>query len=216
MRSFRAEKLWTPDGSRPHILIPVTPEVVELAEVYTTVIPAWSRERAQHLPPVRPQFLHITVTWLDTPTADVIPNWIEELETAVAAQLVDLVPFPMRLGPATPVTYGVELVVGPDEPAAELARRCQQAMRTVFGTDAPVASPAQYRPHCSLSYCQATLDEEGLGSTLLSAVPAGGQYRPAPVEMTVDSVIITDQDTFADGGLRWNQDTVRTVSFGAV
>jgi hypothetical protein len=73
-------------------------------------------------------------------------------------------------------------------------------MREVFGARGPVATPAQYRPHCSLVYCQSALSEEGLGSWLLSAAPIGCQFRPEPVEIIADRVTIAVQDTFATGG----------------
>lgn len=214
MRSFRDAKLWSPLGSRPHILIPIAPTVTALAATYTDALPNWRADWATYLQAVPPEFLHVTVTWLDDLTERVAPDGLTGLADELASELADHEPFALRCGPALPVTYGLELFVIGDAAASALAQRCRVAMRRAFGRDAPVADPVCYQPHCSLGYCVADVSEEGLGSAMTSARTNGESARPDPIDMVVDKVIVTDQDTFTPDGLRWNLDTVETVHFG--
>lgn len=214
MRSFREAKFWTPLGSRPHVLIPISADVTALAAVYTDALPSWRADWSAFLDTVAPEYLHVTVTWLDELTEKAAPNGLAELATALADELDEQEPIVLRCGPAIPVTYGLELFVVGDAAADALARRCRAAMRRVFGPEAAVAEPARYRPHCSLAYCAANVSEEGLGSVMAKATAQGETARPEPIDMTIDRVIVTDQDTFASDGLRWNLDTAATVHFG--
>lgn len=213
MRPFREDRCWSPEGARPHILIPLPAAVGALAEVYTGVLDRWREDWTRHLQPVQARFLHVTLTWLDTPSSGLAVGWADRLAGELAERLAGCRTFQLRFGPAIPSTYAVELYVGPDAPAADLARRCREAMHAVFGADAPVATPTQYRPHCAIAYSRTAESEDGLGRLLMSATAPGSAFRPEPAQVLVDTVIVTDQDTFAPGGLTWNETSVRTVPF---
>jgi hypothetical protein len=203
MRNFLQDKRWSPDGARPHVLIPVTPAVEQLAAVYAGALPVWREDWDQHLQLVSPAALHVTVAWVDQVVA-AAPTVLLDLESALRDELTDIDPFPALVGPATVVTYSVELfVLGADDAFAELGRRCRRAVRAVFGADA-APEPARTLPHLAIAYGRSEIDDTGLGRALTAAA-AAGQPRPVPVEMLVDEVVVADIDTFAAAGPCWPQ-----------
>ncbi|MFC0431065.1 hypothetical protein [Kutzneria buriramensis] len=203
MRNFLRDKVWSPDGARPHVLVPVTPSVAALAAVYAGALPAWREDWAEHLQLVPPSALHVTVAWVDQPIATA-PTALADLEQAVSEELTGMTAFPALVGPATVVTYGVELyVLGADDDFAELGRRCRRAVRAVFGA-AAAPEPARTLPHLAIAYGRNDIDDTTLGRTLTAAA-APGQPRPVPVEMLVDQVLVADMDAFAAAGPGWSQ-----------
>ena len=218
MRDFDACR-WSPDGSRPHVEIPATTEVTELAGIYRQQVIGWWQEQNDERPfdavfrLVPDEYLHLTAGWVDQLTTTLPDGAID----AVASRLADLQPLRLTVGPALVGLYAVELYVVPDPAADRLAAAVRAAFRDVLGpTAAP--EPALERPWCphiSFLYGQQHVDTDALASRLQYGTlhPRTGRLV-RPVTMPVASVLLVDQDTWGHEGLSWNQSTAWQVGLG--
>lgn len=217
------KRIWSPVGSRPHIEIPAAPAVAELAAAYTAQAAAWWAEhddpRDFHaiVRPVAPEFLHLTVGWLDQLTATLAPGAFDALHAVLTDRLADLEPFEVTVGPGIVGAVALELYVAPILQAAALAATVRGAIRDVFGADAaPEPPPARpWRPHITAFYGAASFSTDALASRVLCTLAPGEGCLITPVTMAVDAVLLVDQDTWGSDGLAWNQDTARRIALGA-
>ncbi|RSM53964.1 hypothetical protein DMB66_37950 [Actinoplanes sp. ATCC 53533] len=221
MRRF-ADTLWSPTGSRPHIEVPASPQVAGLAAAYVAQSRAWwdeqndERDFDEVFEVVNTPFLHMTVAWLDMLSTSLSPGQFDTLHDTLARRLAALAPFEVRVGPATVGLYAVELYIVPNTQANELAGHARAALREVFGeTAAPEPRPVRpWRAHVTAMYGRQRVDTDALASRLAYTTSPEGQGLLAPVTMTVDHVLLVDQDTWGPDGLAWNQHTARTVALG--
>ncbi|WP_433531342.1 2'-5' RNA ligase family protein [Micromonospora sp. CA-263727] len=221
MRSFD-ETMWSPPGSRPHIEIPATEQVHALAGACLAQTRTWWAEQGDSRPfevvfrTIAPEFLHLTVGWLDQLTVSLTPGQLDALHTALVGRLRHIAPFDVTVGPAFMGLYALELYVVPSRQADALAGAVRAAIREVFGAQAaPEPSPARWwRPHISVFYGCQPADTDALASRIAYTPAPGGDRLIAPIAMAVDAVLLVDQDTWGPTGLAWDTGTARRIPLG--
>lgn len=222
MRDF-GETRWSPDGSRPHVDVLVTPEVAALAAAYLDHARVWWGQQAdprqfeQVFRPVIPDYLHLTLTWLDRVTAKVGTGLMNDIEVALRTRLSDLPPFEITAGPGTVGYYALELFVTPSDAADALARAARQALRDAVGPDAVPEPPTDrpWCPHVAILHGRQRVDTDGLASRILYVPPPAATALLRPTTMRIDGVVLVDQDTWGPNGLAWDQQTARCIPLGA-
>jgi len=207
MRDF-ARKRWSPVGSRPHVLIPVYgSDVAALASHYSYDhdLGEWYSEWDELLRGVHPFFWHLTLAWLDTPTARTEPgNWLA-LRKALLPALANVGPVVLTAGTAVVSEHGVHLRVNRTPELDQLADAAREAMHSVFGAAAPVSDHGpDWQPHIALFHGRADVK-----------TPSGPlRVTHLAATMPVREVLLVDHDTWGPDGPRWDIASARRVPVG--
>ncbi|ABW14900.1 conserved hypothetical protein [Parafrankia sp. EAN1pec] len=109
----------------------------------------------EYLDPVPVDGLHMTVqgvAFADELTAETVAA----IGKAADERCADIEPFTLTVGPIAAYTGGTFLRASPWQPVAELRERLRAAIGDVLGADAVPDEPARFKPHISVTYCNAT------------------------------------------------------------
>lgn len=185
------------------MLIPIhAPDAVAAC---AAAVAAWRPDWAQWLMLLAPEHLHLTLASSSRPSGTLSEHDRAALRMAVEHQVADVAAFELTLGPIREVTYGIELDVHPaaDDPFADLAARCRDALGTVLGPDT-VATPDVHwtYPHIALAYAIQSGASGLLPGWLAHARTPDGR-RPPRMCQTIDSIGLIDADPFSPGGYFW-------------
>ncbi|MFJ2864959.1 2'-5' RNA ligase family protein [Kitasatospora sp. NPDC087314] len=189
---FGPKRIWS-TSPYPHFLILLDryPQYVEYARQHVGLL-----GRFEHLAAVPAQWLHITVQGVHHPAG---PEQVKRLEEEARAELADVVPFEVQLGPTWPGVTAVTVAPYPEEPMAALNRKVRAAADRVKGIE---LRPEEKRfwPHTAIAYAKA--DAGQADDYLLNR--ALRQLRPERVTITVDTVHLVMQIQDPDAGFyRW-------------
>lgn len=203
--------MWSPLGSRPHLLLTADQALADYAASVNSRARAWWAAHGdgrawddvvQELPS---HYLHITLAWLDRPTNQVSPDEWNRVRAEAARRLAAVPLVEVRIGEPIVGPYALEVYVHPSAELDEVAAQARAALRAVFGERAAPEPPADkpYRPHLSCFYGTAAFDDAGLQEALLDGTSRGDDEHSTVLTMPAQA-ILTDQDTFHPGGFRWD------------
>lgn len=151
-----ADHWWWRPGWRPdrHYL---TWYLVFHDQALTDYVASFQHELADldYLDPVPVDGLHMTVqgvAFADEMTID----QVTALGMAADEQCADIEPFTLTVGPIAAYPGGTFLRSAPWQPVAHLRERLRAAIAAVLGPDQVPAEPARFKPHISVTYCNAT------------------------------------------------------------
>ena len=203
MRDFGAEKMWTPAGSRPHVYLTPAPgdDLRALCDTLTAhpgPLERWQPNWREFTHALAPEFWHITLAWLNIPTHWTPPGSWDALKRTLTTDLAGVAPVALTPVRVETTTHGVLMWIAATPELLALAEAAGQAMRSVYGADAPVT--VEDHPHIALAYGCAIVDTPPLSIT------------PAPVTDTARNVQLVDCDTFGPAGLSWDTGTARRIS----
>ncbi|MBL7487623.1 2'-5' RNA ligase family protein [Frankia sp. AgB1.9] len=108
-----------------------------------------------YLDPVPPDGIHMTVQGVGFPD-EVSPEAAERIGENADARMADIAPFTLTIGPIASYPGGTFLRAAPWHPVAEVRERLRQAIADELGADQVPAEPARFKPHVSVTYCNAT------------------------------------------------------------
>ena len=107
-----------------------------------------------YLDPVPVDGLHLTVQGVAF--ADEMPaDQVAALGKAADEACADVEPFTLTVGPIAAYTGGTFLRTAPWQPVASLRERLRSAVGQILGPDAVPDEPARFKPHISVTYCNA-------------------------------------------------------------
>ena len=222
MQNFFADRVWSPLGSRPHILLTGSTDLAAYAASINARARRWwerqpgstGRRWDDLVREVPGHYLHITLTWLDRLTTEVDAAELRQLSDELVDRFAALSPTEVRIGEPMVRTHAVELYVHPSPQLNAIAAQARAALRVVLGDDAAPEPPQgkPWRPHLSTFYGNAEFDSAGLAETLLDGpAPAGG--HTTVLTMPAEGILV-DQDTFRDEGFWWDTATARSITVG--
>ncbi|MDT7783515.1 MAG: Cyclic phosphodiesterase-like protein [Pseudonocardiales bacterium] len=221
MQSFQ-DRIWSPPGSRPHLLLLGDEALAAYAAELNGWIRSWweqhGDDRTWHeiVEEIPAHYLHLTLTWVDQLTAQVGPQAWNRLREEFAARMAEVEPVRVSIGEPMVRSVALELYVHPSPELQDLATRARASVRAVFG-DAAAPEPTEqrpYRPHVSTLYSRAAFNTDGLQHALLKDFGlAVGEH--STVFTMNPAAILCDQDTFAAGGFRWDQDSAVVIPVGS-
>lgn len=216
MRDF-GRKMWSPAGPRPHLLLTFAgkedsfycdrlvhdPRLADDEGIAPIgALTQWHPHWYDIVSPVPTQFRHMTVAWLDCPTADTPPGSSLELQRRLYMPLAAFRNIRLRLIGLVASEHGIQLRIERSKDLDRLLRVAREVMCEVYGADAPVHTPNPDRLHIALAYGRADAD---------TATGPIDWVEPPPSRLSVDSVTYADLDTFHPEGPRWEPDTVGRV-----
>jgi len=108
-----------------------------------------------YLDPVPADGIHMTIQGVGFPD-EISPEAAARIGENAAAGLVDIAPFTLTVGPIASYPGGTFLRAAPWRPVAEVRERLRRAVATELGADQVPAEPARFKPHISVTYCNAT------------------------------------------------------------
>ncbi|MFE6052865.1 2'-5' RNA ligase family protein [Kitasatospora sp. NPDC056446] len=191
---FDPQRIW-PNGPYPHFLILLDryPQYVEYVRQHAELL-----SRFVHLEAVPAEWLHITVQGIHHPAS---PEQLNRLGDEARAELADVAPFEVQLGPTWPGVTAITVAPYPEEPMATLNRKVRAAVSRVDGVELR-AEEKRFWPHTSIAYAKA--DSSQADDYLLNR--ALRQLRPERITLTVDSVHLVQQIQDPKAGYyRWEE-----------
>ncbi|WP_131787156.1 2'-5' RNA ligase family protein [Protofrankia symbiont of Coriaria ruscifolia] len=108
-----------------------------------------------YLDPVPADGIHMTVQGVGFPDQVDIETAARIGEQA-AARTADIEPFTLTVGPIAAYPGGTFLRAAPWGPVADVRERLREAIATELGADQVPTEPARFKPHISVTYCNAT------------------------------------------------------------
>jgi len=201
MRDF-GEKLWAPAGSRPHIFLTPGPALTGLCEnVLDEAGPlsAWYPGWPAVVRAVDRDARHVTLGWVDLPTAAAVPGTWQGLAAALEREVAEIAPVTLTAEKLVTTSHGVIVTIAATPELNCLADAVEHSMDAVFG--AGVRTVTDRSPHLALVYGRAHADTPELSIPIRSTSD------------TVHSLLLVDHDTFGSG--RWNPTTAHSIALTA-
>ncbi|OHV40826.1 2'-5' RNA ligase family protein [Pseudofrankia sp. EUN1h] len=108
-----------------------------------------------YLDPVPADGIHMTVQGVGFPD-EVDPSTAARIGEQATARTADIEPFTLTVGPIAAYPGGTFLRAAPWRPVAEVRDRLRESIAAELGADQVPAEPARFKPHISVTYCNAT------------------------------------------------------------
>jgi hypothetical protein len=219
VRNFLSDRVWSPLGSRPHILLTANEALIDYGALLNHRARKWWEQGpdtrnwddvVQQLPG---HFLHITLDWLDRPTSRTTPEQWQQLQDELTRRFAALPPAEVQVGEPMVRSHALEVYIHPTPELNEIAAQARSALQMVFGKEAvPDRAPDKpWRPHLSTFYGAAEFDDDGLRQALVTDDVEEGHTTV----LTMPAIaVLVDQDTFAPGGFTWDTTTATTLQIG--
>lgn len=218
MRSFDNER-WDVPGPRWITQLQLGPAALDLGDVYAASAGRWWKSHGdgrsfEQVFRVLPRDVrHVTLTLVDHPAADVPQARVEQLHCAIADRLAHVGPVEIRLGPAIPNTFAIELYIEPSTALTALQALVVEAYRETFPDAAPEPRHKQWRAHTAIGYCTSDFDDTTLASALLRTPGPVAGYLGS-VTSTVTQVLLAATDAWSPSGLTWDRETALPLPLG--
>jgi 2'-5' RNA ligase len=197
---FHEKRMWL-GGPYPHFLVLLGehPQFRAYARAHRELLDQYSPQLAA----VPERWLHATVQGIHHSVPD---GQLGRLADAARAELGQMEPFQVQIGPTWPGITAITVAIYPESGMADLNTRVRKAAQSVPGISLRPAE-SRFWAHGSLAYARDEFDDRRLNRALRA-------LRPERVEVTVDRVHLVNQhQDVAAGYYTW--DVVEEIPFGA-
>lgn len=221
--NFIGDCVWSPVGSRPHLLLTANDALAEYAAKINFRARGWWEEHgdgrawSEVVQEIPARYLHLTLTWLDRLTAELDEASWGRLCDEFTGRMSALPPCEVAVGEPMVRRHAVEVYVHPTPELLAVGAQARAAVRAVFGEDAAPEPPVGklWRPHLSTLYGAAEFVDVGLEAALREGLSFAAGEHATVLRMPAEGILV-DQDTFAVGGFWWDEETACRVPVGGV